>query len=140
MSTNSKAAIDPADFLNVDGLLDDEERAVRDVVRNYAQKELAPQVGSWYEEGTIPARELAKDFAALGLLGMHLQGYGCAGTSAVAYGLACRELEAVDSGLRSSCPCRAHWRCSPCTGGGPRSTSRNGCPRWRRGRSSGVSA
>lgn len=101
MSTNSKAAIDPADFLNVDGLLDDEERAVRDVVRNYAQKELAPQVGGWYEQGTIPARELAKDFAALGLLGMHLQGYGCAGTSAVAYGLACRELEAVDSGLRS---------------------------------------
>jgi len=101
MSTNSKAAIDPADFLNVDGLLDDEELAVRDVVRDYARTELAPRVGGWYEEGTIPARELAKDFAALGLLGMHLQGYGCAGTSAVAYGLACRELEAVDSGLRS---------------------------------------
>jgi len=98
---NTKDTIDPADFLNVDGLLDDEERAVRDVVRDYAQKELAPRVGGWYEEGAIPARELAKGFAALGLLGMHLQGYGCAGTSAVAYGLACRELEAVDSGLRS---------------------------------------
>ncbi|MDQ2721959.1 MAG: acyl-CoA dehydrogenase family protein [Actinomycetota bacterium] len=101
MSTNPKITLDPADFLNVDGLLDDEERAVRDVVRDYARTELAPRVGGWYEEGAIPARELAKEFAGLGLLGMHLQGYGCAGTSAVAYGLACRELEAIDSGLRS---------------------------------------
>jgi len=92
---------DPADFLAVDGLLDDEERAVRDRVRDYARTELAPQVSDWYESGAIPARELAKGFARLGLLGMHLQGYGCPDASAVAYGLACRELEAVDSGLRS---------------------------------------
>ncbi len=99
--TNTKASLDPGDFLAVDGLLDAEERAIRDVVRDYARTELAPKVGEWYEQGAIPATELVKGFAALGLIGMHLQGYDCAGTSAVAYGIACRELEAVDSGLRS---------------------------------------
>jgi glutaryl-CoA dehydrogenase len=91
---------DSGDFLDVDGGLGEEDRAIRDVVRDYARTELAPRVAGWYERGELP-RELAKEFAALGLLGMHLHGYGCAGTSAVAYGLACRELEAVDSGLRS---------------------------------------
>jgi len=99
--TNTKASLDPGDFLAVDGLLDAEERAIRDVVRDYARTELAPKVGEWYEQGAIPATELVKGFAALGLIGMHLQGYDCAGTSAMAYGIACRELEAVDSGLRS---------------------------------------
>jgi glutaryl-CoA dehydrogenase len=93
-------APDPADFLDVDGGLGDEDRAIRDVVRDYARTELAPRVAGWYEHGELP-RRLAKEFAALGLLGMHLSGYGCAGTSATAYGLACRELETVDSGLRS---------------------------------------
>ena len=92
---------DPADFLAVGGLLDDEERAVRDRVRDYARTELAPQVSDRYESGAIPTAELAAGFARLGLLGMHLQGCRCPGASAVAYGLACRELEAVDSGLRS---------------------------------------
>jgi glutaryl-CoA dehydrogenase len=94
------AVPDPVDFLDVDGGLDDEDRAIRNVVRDYARTELAPRVAGWYERGELP-RGLAKEFAALGLLGMHLHGYGCAGTSAVAYGLACRELEAIDSGLRS---------------------------------------
>ena len=93
-------APDPKDFLALDGQLDDTERAVRDTVRDYAQSELAPHVPEWFERGTLP-REIAKGLGELGVFGMHLTGYGCAGASAVAYGVACRELEAVDSGLRS---------------------------------------
>jgi glutaryl-CoA dehydrogenase len=92
---------DPHDFLDLDAGLADEERAIRDAVRAYAKDNLLDRVAGWYETGELPAAELAKDFGSLGLLGMHLEGYGCAGTSAVAYGIACRELEAVDSGLRS---------------------------------------
>jgi glutaryl-CoA dehydrogenase len=88
------------DFLAVDDLLTDEDRAIRDTVRDFAQSELAPHVAEWYDEGTLPD-DLGRLFGKLGLLGMHLEGYGCAGTSATAYGVACRELEAIDSGLRS---------------------------------------
>ncbi|HWD06420.1 MAG TPA: acyl-CoA dehydrogenase family protein [Amycolatopsis sp.] len=92
---------DPHDFLDLDAGLSEEERAIRDAVREYARDQLQGNVAEWYESGALPARDLAKGFGQLGLLGMHLEGYGCAGTSAVAYGVACRELEAVDSGLRS---------------------------------------
>ncbi|WP_410672660.1 acyl-CoA dehydrogenase family protein [Amycolatopsis sp. cmx-4-68] len=92
---------DPHDFLDLDAGLAEEERAIRDAVRAYAKDNLLDRVADWYETGALPAAELAKEFGSLGLLGMHLEGYGCAGTSAVAYGIACRELEAVDSGLRS---------------------------------------
>ena len=88
------------DFLNVDALLSDEERAIGATVRDYVQRELAPRVAEWYEAGTIPA-DIVPGLGKLGVLGMHLEGYGCAGTSATAYGVACRELEAIDSGLRS---------------------------------------
>jgi glutaryl-CoA dehydrogenase len=88
------------DFLRIDDLLTDEDRAIRDTVRDFAQSELAPHIAEWYDEGTLPD-DLGRLFGKLGLLGMHLEGYGCAGTSATAYGVACRELEAVDSGLRS---------------------------------------
>jgi glutaryl-CoA dehydrogenase len=88
------------DFLQTDDLLTDEDRAIRDTVRDFAQSELAPHVAEWYDEGTLPD-DLGRLLGKLGLLGMHLEGYGCAGTSATAYGVACRELEAVDSGLRS---------------------------------------
>src|SRR3954470_8131881 len=88
------------DFLHNDDLLTDEDRAIRDTVRDFAQSELAPHVAEWYDEGTLPD-DLGRLFGKIGLLGMHLEGYGCAGTSATAYGVACRELEAVDSGLRS---------------------------------------
>jgi glutaryl-CoA dehydrogenase len=88
------------DFLEIDALLTDEDRAIRDTVRDFAQRELAPHVAEWYDEGTLPD-DLGPRLGKLGLLGMHLEGYGCAGTSATAYGVACRELEAVDSGLRS---------------------------------------
>jgi len=91
---------DPLDFLAVDGLLDQDSRDVRDTVRAFAESELAPHVAQWYDEGTLPDG-LALELGKLGLLGMHLEGYGCAGLSATAYGVACRELEAVDSGLRS---------------------------------------
>jgi glutaryl-CoA dehydrogenase len=84
----------------VDGLLDQDERDVRDTVRAFAGAELAPHVAEWYERGTLPD-DLGPKLGKMGLLGMHLDGYGCAGMSATAYGVACRELEAVDSGLRS---------------------------------------
>ncbi|OZM72432.1 acyl-CoA dehydrogenase [Amycolatopsis antarctica] len=92
---------DPLDFLDLDAEFGDEDRAIRDTVRAFAADHLTPYVAGWYETGTLPARELAKQFGELGLLGMHLDGYGCAGTTGTAYGIACRELEAVDSGLRS---------------------------------------
>jgi glutaryl-CoA dehydrogenase len=91
----------PLQLLALDTLLSDEERDIRDTVRRFADGQLRPAVTEWFEAGTLPVRELAKEFGALGLLGMHLQGYGCAGTSAVDYGLACTELEAVDGGVRS---------------------------------------
>ncbi|WP_067828144.1 acyl-CoA dehydrogenase family protein [Actinomadura kijaniata] len=89
------------DVLRVDDQLTDEERMIRDTVRAFTAERVAPHVAGWFEEGTFPARELAPELGKLGLLGMHLEGYGCAGASAVAYGVACRELEAADSGLRS---------------------------------------
>jgi len=92
---------DPHDFLDIDAELSGEERDIRDAVRGFAADQLAPHVAGWYESGQLPAAELAKGFGQLGLLGMHLEGYGCSGTSGIAYGVACRELEAVDSGLRS---------------------------------------
>src|SRR6202012_3990173 len=97
-STASKPR--PADFLNVEHVLSDEERDIRDVVRAFVVDRVVPNVGEWFEEATIPMG-LARELGAIGLLGMHLDGYGCAGSSATAYGLACMELEAGDSGLRS---------------------------------------
>jgi glutaryl-CoA dehydrogenase len=91
---------DPHDFLDLDGLLNDEERLGRDTVRRFVTDRIVPDVGTWFEQGTFPV-EMATDLGAMGLLGMHLEGYGCSGASAVAYGLACTELEAGDSGARS---------------------------------------
>ena len=92
--------LQPADYLALDTLLDDEERMIRDTVRRFVGAEVVPHVGEWFEEARIP-RELANRLGALNVLGMHLTGYGCAGASATAYGLACMELEAGDSGVRS---------------------------------------
>jgi glutaryl-CoA dehydrogenase len=89
------------DLIDADSMLSSEERDIRDTVRAYVQSELQPHIAEWFEAGDIPACELAKGFGQMGLLGMHLEGYGCAGTSATAYGLAALELEAADSGLRS---------------------------------------
>ena len=89
------------DLLDVDHLLTDEERAIRDTARRFAQDKLAPHVAEWAESGELPARDIAKEMGGAGLLGMHLTGYGCAGVGPTAYGLASIELEAIDSGLRS---------------------------------------
>jgi len=91
---------DPKDFLALDSLLSDEERLIRDTVRGFVSDRILPDVAEWFEAGVFP-KELAREMGKLGLLGMHLEGYGCAGTSAVSYGLACTELEYGDSGARS---------------------------------------
>jgi glutaryl-CoA dehydrogenase len=91
----------PLEMFGTEDLLDEEERAIRDTVRRFVEDKIRPEIADWYESGTIPARDLAKELGSLGLLGMHLEGYGCAGTSATAYGLACLEMEAGDSGVRS---------------------------------------
>jgi glutaryl-CoA dehydrogenase len=88
------------DFLAIAGHLSEEERAIQDATRRFVDERVQPEVAGWFERGVFP-RELAKELGALGLLGMHLDGYGCAGVGAVSYGLACLELEAGDSGLRS---------------------------------------
>jgi len=88
------------DFLGIDALLDDEERLVRDTVRAFVRDRVLPNIADWFESHTFP-RELARELGALGILGMHLHGYGAPGASSVAYGLACLELEAGDSGIRS---------------------------------------
>ncbi len=90
----------PVDFLDIRSQLDDEERMIQDTVRRFVDEQVLPHVADWFDEGTIPT-DIAKELGALGLLGMHLEGYGCAGTNAVSYGLACLELEAGDSGIRS---------------------------------------
>jgi len=97
----SRAPQSPFDLYAIDSLLSEEERAIQSVVRDYIDTRVRPEIAEWFETGDIPARELAKELGSLGVMGMHLEGYGCAGTSAVAYGLACLELEAGDSGLRS---------------------------------------
>jgi len=101
MSAGPPRPVLPLDLVGFDELLDAEERAIRDTVRRFCDERVRPHVADWYEAGSLPARELARELGSLGLLGMHLEGYGCAGTSAVAYGLACLELEAADSGIRS---------------------------------------
>jgi glutaryl-CoA dehydrogenase len=100
MSAAATATIRPDDFLALDRLVSDEERDIRDTVRDFVRDRVTPNVADWYEAGRIP-RELVRELGALGVLGMHLEGYGCAGASATAYGLTCLELEAGDSGVRS---------------------------------------
>jgi len=102
LSTTATApvAVRPSDFLDIDHLLSEEERDIRDTIRAFVRDQVVPNVGEWFEEAVIP-RELAPALGKLGVLGMHLEGYGCAGASATAYGLACLELEAGDSGVRS---------------------------------------
>jgi len=97
-----RSATSPAstDLLRIDDQLGQDERLVRDTLRKFTADRILPHIGDWFEAGTLP-RELAPELGALGLFGMHLTGYGCAGAGAIAYGVACRELEAADSGLRS---------------------------------------
>jgi glutaryl-CoA dehydrogenase len=89
-----------SDLLKIDDELSDDERLVRDTVRKFAADRIMPNVADWFEAGTLP-KELVPELGQLGLLGMHLTGYGCAGMGPIAYGVTCREMEAADSGLRS---------------------------------------
>ncbi|HEX5701270.1 MAG TPA: acyl-CoA dehydrogenase family protein, partial [Rubrobacter sp.] len=91
---------DPIDLLNIDAHLSEEEKDVRGRVRSFVQERIKPNIKAWYDAAVFP-KKIVPEFAELGLLGMHLSGYGCAGKSAVEYGLACMELEAGDSGLRT---------------------------------------
>lgn len=99
---STRPAFDPHDPIGIDDELTTEQRAIRDSLRSLLRDEVRPHVADWYERGEFPrVREIARELGKLGVLGMHLEGYGCAGMSAVDYGVACEELEACDSGLRS---------------------------------------
>ncbi|MCY3662995.1 MAG: acyl-CoA dehydrogenase family protein [bacterium] len=95
------AATSATDFLGIDSLLNEEQLLLRDTVRRWVAERILPEVGDWFERGVFPAETIGPELGALGLLGMHLEGYGCAGAGATDYGLACMELEAGDSGVRS---------------------------------------
>jgi glutaryl-CoA dehydrogenase len=97
----SRQPVAPFDLLNLSDLLTEDERDVQRSVRAMVTEHITPHIADWYEQGTLPARELAQEFGKLGVLGMHLEGYGCAGMNATAYGVACLEIEAADSGVRS---------------------------------------
>jgi glutaryl-CoA dehydrogenase len=99
--TQSRRELDPLDVLDLDALLSEEERMIRDAVRDYVRRRVLPDIADHFERGTFP-REVFPELGAMGLLGMHLHGYGCAGTNAVSYGLTCLEMEAGDSGFRSA--------------------------------------
>ncbi len=91
----------PFALLDVERELTQEQHEIQSVTKQYVEDRVKPNIANWYETGEIPARELAQELGEIGLLGMHLEGYGCAGTDATSYGLACLELEAGDSGIRS---------------------------------------
>ncbi|MYM20352.1 acyl-CoA dehydrogenase [Brevibacterium sp. 5221] len=91
----------PDEILGIDSVFDKEDLEWAGIVRKWLDENVREKIGDWFLEGTIPARELAEGLGELGVLGMHLDGYGCGGATATQYGLACRELEAIDSGLRS---------------------------------------
>ncbi|NLA65020.1 MAG: acyl-CoA dehydrogenase [Leucobacter sp.] len=95
-------ALDPTDPAGLDDLLSEDEKAIRSAVRQTLDTIAEPYIAEWFEQGGIPnIRELTKELGSLGVLGMHLEGYGCAGMTATEYGIACLEIEATDSGLRS---------------------------------------
>ncbi len=120
------------DLYNIDHLLSEEERLVRDTVRKFVRERVLPIIGEHFEAGTFP-RDLIPALAELGLLGMHLQGYGCAGLSAVCYGLACQELEAGDSGLRSFVSVQGSLAMFPIFAFGSEEQKQRWLPRMARG-------
>ncbi len=136
----TRAPLAPLDLIDTDSLIGVEERAIRDTVRTLVDERLRPEIAGWYDAGAAPVRDLALELGKLGLLGMHLQGYGCAGTSATAYGLACLELEAGDAGLRSIVSVQGSLAMfAICTGTGARSRRPSGCRGWPPVRRSAVS-
>jgi glutaryl-CoA dehydrogenase len=127
----------PLDFLDLDSQLSADERLVRDTVRDFVAREVKPHIATWFDEGIFP-RELGPQLGALGLLGMHLEGYGCAGASAVDYGLACQELEAADSGLRSFVSVQGSLAMFPIRAFGSEEQKREWLPRMARGEAIGC--
>jgi glutaryl-CoA dehydrogenase len=125
------------DLYNIDHLLTEEERMVRDTVRKFVEERVLPIIGEHFEAGTFP-RTLISEVAELGLLGMHLEGYGCAGLSAVSYGLACQELEAGDSGLRSFVSVQGSLAMFPIHAYGTEEQKQYWLPRMARGEAIGC--
>ncbi len=125
------------DLYNIDRLLSEEERMVRDTVRQFVRERVIPIIGEHFEAGTFP-RELIPEIAELGLLGMHIEGYGCAGLSAVCYGLACQELEAGDSGLRSFVSVQGSLAMFPISAFGSEEQKQRWLPRMAKGEAIGC--
>jgi glutaryl-CoA dehydrogenase len=131
--TTGRVQLPPAtDLYQIDHLLNEEERMVRDTVRKFVRERVLPIIDEHFENGTFP-RELIPEIAELGLLGMHLEGYGCAGLSAVCYGLACQELEAGDSGLRSFVSVQGSLAMFPIFAFGSEEQKQRWLPRMARG-------
>jgi hypothetical protein len=116
-----------SDLLKIDDELSDDERLVRDTVRKFAADRIMPHIADWFEAGTLP-KELVPELGQLGLLGMHLEGYGCAGMGPIAYGVTCREMEAADSGLRSLVSVQGALAMFPIWKYGSRIRKNGGCP------------
>jgi glutaryl-CoA dehydrogenase len=136
MST-PRPAPKPLDFLDVDALLSGEERLIRDTVRQFVRERVMPGIEEWFERGTFPV-EMAREMGDLGLLGMHLSGYGCPGTNAVSYGLACLELEAGDSGFRSFVSVQGSLAMFPIWKYGSEEQKQEWLPRMARGEAIGC--
>ena len=140
VSTATRAAstrLDPSDFLDVEALLSDEERLIRDTVRDFVRGRVLPGIDDWFERAVFP-KEVATEIGQLGLLGMHLEGYGCAGAGAVSYGLACMELEAGDSGFRSFVSVQGSLAMFPIWRYGSEEQKREWLPRMARGEAIGC--
>ena len=130
----------PLGLLDTDSLINEEDRAIQQTVRKFVDERIRPDIAEWYENGSTPVREIARELGGIGALGMHLEGYGCAGTSATAYGLACMEVEAGDSGIRSLMSVQGSLAMFAIHATGRRSRRSSGCRRWRRARRSAASA
>jgi glutaryl-CoA dehydrogenase len=125
------------DFLNIDAHLSDGEKGIREKVRLFVHDRIKPNIKGWYDEAVFP-KEIVSEFAELGLLGMHLSGYGCAGRSAVEYGLACMELEAGDSGLRTFVSVQGSLAMSAISRFGSEEQKQEWLPRMARGETIGC--
>jgi len=137
VTRGSALRLDPSDFLDIESLLSEEERLIRDTVRDFVRSRVLPGIDDWFERGVFP-KEVATEIGQLGLLGMHLQGYGCAGAGAVSYGLACMELEAGDSGFRSFVSVQGSLAMFPSWKYGSEDQKREWLPRMARGEAIGC--
>jgi glutaryl-CoA dehydrogenase len=132
------ADLRPLDLLDIDALLSEDERAVRDTCRDWVKSRILPEIAEWFERGELPSRELARELGGMGLLGMHLSGYGTAEASAVMYGLACLELEAGDSGVRSLVSVQGSLAMFPIWKFGSEDQKQQWLPRMARGEAIGC--